>query len=108
MYGIAGYRKRLKDIKIMEKVIEKDDIDKSMEIKKLPKCKKGDIIIVELKKEITAGLAMYLEAILTKKFPDNKSLVLCNGAKLYPLPKNILNSMGWFEKKKSFSIKKVR
>ena len=84
----------------MEKVIEKDAINKIMEIKELPNLKKGDIIIVELKKEITAGLAMYLETILTKNFPDNKSLVLCNGANLYPLPKKMLNSMGWFERKK--------
>lgn len=85
----------------MEKAIEKDAIDKIMEIKKIPKLKKGDIIIVELKKEITAGLAIYLETILTKNFPDNKSLVLCNGAHLYPLSKKMLNSMGWFEKKES-------
>ena len=85
----------------MGKVIEKDTIDKIMEIKELPNLKKGDIIIVELKREITAGLAMYLESILTKKFPDNKSLVLCNGAQLYPLPKKMLNSMGWYQRKKS-------
>ena len=84
----------------MEKKIENDAINKIMEIKRIPKLKKGDIVIVELKKEITAGLAMYLETILTKKFPDNKSLVLCNGANLYPLPKKMLNSMGWYERKK--------
>ena len=85
----------------MDKVIEKDAVDELMYIKKIPKLKKGDIIIVELKKEITAGLAMYLEAMLTKNFPDNKSLVLCNSAHLYPLPKKMLNSMGWFKRKES-------
>ena len=74
------------------------DID--MELKKIPKPKKGDIIIVKLKQEITAGTAMYLENALTKFFPDNKSLVLCNGRDLFPLPKKMLNSMGWYERKK--------
>lgn len=73
------------------------DID--MELKKIPKPKKGDIIIVKLKQEITAGTAMYLENVLTKFFPDNKSLVLCDGRDLFPLPKKMLNSMGWFKRK---------
>ena len=72
------------------------DID--IELKKIPKPKKGDIIIVKLKQEITAGVAMHLETALTKYFPNKKSLILCDGRDLYPLPKKMLNSMGWFEK----------
>ena len=80
--------------------MKKEVIDKIIEIEKIPKLKKGDIIIVKLKQEITAGTALYLESMLTKRFPDNKSLVLCNGRDLFPLPKKMLNSMGWYERKK--------
>ena len=85
---------------LLDLMILDESVEKALEIKKILKLKKGDIIIIELKKEITAGLAMHLEMILTKNFPDNKSLVLCNGANLYPLPKKMLNSMGWYERKK--------
>jgi len=84
----------------MEKKSEKDAINKIMKIKKIPKPKKGDIIIVKLKQEITAGTAMQLDMQLTKAFPNNKSLVLCDGRDLFPLPKKMLNSMGWYERKK--------
>ena len=85
---------------LLDLMILDESVEKALEIKKILKLKKGDIIIIELKKEITAGLAMRLEKVLTKGFPDNKSLVLCNGAHLYPLPKKMLNSMGWYERKK--------
>ena len=70
------------------------------EIRIIPKLKKGDIVIVKMKEDITAGLAQRLVDQLTKVFPDNKSIVLCAGRDLYPLPKEILNDMGWYQRKK--------
>lgn len=76
-------------------------IDKAIEIEKIPGLKKDDIVIVSMKEDITAQLAEILVNNLTKTFPDNKSIVLCKDAKLYPLPAKILNDMGWFKRKES-------
>ena len=81
----------------MESKMEKP-IGDLVKFEKLAKLKKDDIVIVSMKEDITAGLAEALVNKLTKTFPDNKSIVLCKGEKLYPLPEKILNDMGWFKK----------
>ena len=68
-----------------------------MEIKKI-QVKKNDIIILKMKEDVTERTAGYLVNLLTKTFPDNKSIVLCKDRNLYPLPEKILNDMGWYKR----------
>ena len=70
-----------------------------MEIKKI-QVKKNDIIILKMKEDINPIIAERLVNLLTKTFPKNKSIVLCKGRDLYPLPEKILNDMGWYKRKK--------
>ena len=71
-----------------------------MEIKKI-QVKKDDIIILKMKEDVNPINAGKIVDLLTKLFPNNKSIVLCKGRSLYPLPKKILNDMGWYLRKKS-------
>ena len=83
------------------KILEAHKEEKwAMEIKKI-QVKKNDIIILEMKEDITQQNAGYLVDLLSKTFPVNKSIVICKGQKLYPLPEKILNDMGWYKRKKA-------
>lgn len=68
-----------------------------MEIKKI-QVKKNDIVILEMKEDVTEQNAGHLVDLLSKTFPVNKSIVVCKGQKLYPLPEKILNDMGWYKR----------
>ena len=86
---------------LLDLMLLDESVKKAMEIKKIPGLKKNDIVILKMKEDITAQSAEYLVNLLTKTFPDNKSIVLCKGRDLYPLPEKILNDMGWYKRKKS-------
>ena len=94
--------KESKDYKLFDKLMKEIDPNKEkfIEIKRIPKLKKGDIAVLRMKGDVTGVVAGYLIKILEKNFPDNKCLVLCNDMDLFPLPKKMLNSMGWYEQKK--------
>lgn len=70
------------------------------DLTKLGHLKEGDIVVVKLKGKTTERTAKVLIKQVKETFPHNKSLVLSNGASLFPLSKRHLNNLGWFEKEK--------
>lgn len=89
-------KKEERDPKVLK---EYKDV-KIAEIKKI-QVKKNDIIILKMKEDINPIIAERLVNLLTKTFPKNKSIVLCEDRDLYPLPEKILNDMGWYKREKA-------
>lgn len=88
----------LKKSKKVKEAKEVKEVKLFADLNKISKLGEGDIIVMKLKGAITKEAAESLKKQLKIAFPDNKLLILSEGANLFPLPKRQLNSMGWVEK----------
>ena len=84
----------------------KDYLKAGVILEKLTDLKKGDIVIAKVTKQFTMkGAEMIIES-LKGTFPDNKILLMCDGARVSFISKKALNDLGWFYKeKKIISLK---
>ena len=73
---------------------KKDDVS----LFKISGLEKDDIIVVKVLKPITQEVAKNMTKTLERTFPNNKVLVVADGADITFITAKVLNNMGWVKK----------